>query len=171
MKDNITLYEAIELRAEMEARIKTMELLRPEREERGIFRGSDTEVQPASGFDLVSIEAQIENLKTLRRKINAVIQEANHKTRVGADGQTFSLAEALELRKETNENIGRLSTELRNAAWLRVIHKEERDVVRSPSRSFELVMKLLEEHRIRFRSLVGAIHDANHQTRINFYEK
>ena len=171
MKNNITLYEAIELSAEMGARIQRMESLRPEREERGFFRDSDAEVQAALGFDLASIEAEIERFKMLRRKLNAVIQEANHKIKVEADCQTLSLAEALELRKETNENIGRLSAELRHAAWLRVIHKEERDVVRNPTRSFELVKNLLEEHRLRFRSLVAAIHDANHQTSVNFYEQ
>lgn len=167
-KGKLPLYEAIELRAEMEARIKTMEALRPERESRGLFREHDEETQPAPGFDLVKIESEIEELKARRRRLNAIIQEANHRTTLQADDRTLTLAEALELRKETNVDIGRFANELRDAAWLRVIHKEERDVVRQSPRSFELIMDALEGRRLLFRRLITAIHDANHRTVVEF---
>lgn len=167
----IPLYGAIELRAEMDARIKTMESLRPEGEGRGLFRERDTETQPAPDFDLAKIEAEIEHFKRRRRRLNAVIQEANHRTFVEADGRTLTLAEALELRKETHADIGRLATELRDAAWLRVIHKEERDVVRNSPRSFGLIMELLEGRRLLFRNLVAAVHDANHRTLIDYHNE
>jgi hypothetical protein len=167
----LPLYEAVELRAEMEARIKTLESLRPEGEGRGLFRERDAETQPAPGFDLASIETGIEFLKARRRRLNALIQEANHRTIVDADGRALTLAEALELRKETNADIGRLATELRDAAWLRIIHKEERDVVRNPPRSFSLIMELLEGRRRLFRRLVKAIHEANHRTILNFRDE
>lgn len=165
----LPLYEAVELRSEMEARIKTMESLRAENEGRGLFRERDTETRPAPGFDLARIETEIDHLKACRRRLNAVIQEANHRTLVEADGRTLTLAEALELRKETNADIGRLAMELREAAWLRVIHKEERDVVRSSPRTFGFIIELLEARRLLFRRLITAIHDANHQAVVDFH--
>lgn len=167
----LPLYEAIELRSEMDVRIKTMEGLRPEREERGLFRERDAEVQPAADFNLAVVEAEIERLKANRRRLNAVIQQVNHQTAVKVDDSEFTLAEALELRKETNKDIGRLANELNEAAWLRVIHKEERDVVRNPQRPFKTIMDLLEERRILFRQLVTAIHEANHRTIVQFSGK
>lgn len=170
-EEELPLYEAVELRSEMEARIKTMESLRPEQESRGFFRERETEIQPAPGFDLAKIEAEIERLKAQRRRLNAAIQEANHRTTVKVDDRTLTLAEALELRKETNADIGRLASELRDAAWLRVIHKEERDVVRNSPRSFDFISQTLEERRLLFRRLITSIHDANHQTVVNFHSK
>lgn len=164
----LPLYEAVELRAEMDARIKTLEALRPEREGRGLFREHDEETQPAPGFDLVKIESEVEQLKARRRRLNAIIQEANHRTVVETDDRKLTLAEALELRKETNADIGRFANELKDAAWLRVIHKEERDVVRQSPRSFGLVMDFLERRRLLFRRLITAIHDANHRTVVEF---
>lgn len=58
----LPLYEAIELRSEMDARIKTMESLRPEREDRSLFRERDAEVQPAADFDLTAVEAEVDPL-------------------------------------------------------------------------------------------------------------
>lgn len=171
MAGKIPLYEAIELRAEMDARIKTMESLRPEREGRLLYRERDGETQPAPDFDLVDVEEKIERLKRRRRRLNALIQEANHRTRVEMDDHVLTLAEALEFRKETNSDIGRLSNELHDAAWLRVIHKEERDVVRNAPRSFKIVMDFLEERRLLFRRLVTAIHEANHRTIVEFYNE
>lgn len=168
MREKLPLYEAIELRAETEARIKTLEALRPDRGGRSFLRDRDEETQTSPGFDLARIEEEIEELKTRRRRLNAVIQEANHKTTIKNDDHTLTLAEALELRKETNADIERLATELREAAWLRIIHKEERDVVRNPPRSFGVVMDLLESRRLIFRRLIKAIHEVNHKTIVIF---
>jgi hypothetical protein len=167
-KEKVPLYAAIELRAEMEARIKTLESLRPQREGRFLYRERDEETQPAPDFDLANIESELEQLKASRRRLNAVIQEANHKTSIKNDNLTLTLAEALELRKETNTDIGRLATELHDAAWLRIIHKEERDVVKNSPRSFKKISDSLEERRLLFRRLIRAIHEANHQVSIEF---
>jgi hypothetical protein len=80
-KSNIYLYEAIELRAEYDARIQTFKSLLPEarqNRDRLSFRG-DAEMrhQPVAAFSIEAVREELNKLAVKKRKLNNAIQRAN----------------------------------------------------------------------------------------------
>lgn len=174
-KNNLFLYEAIELRAEYDARIKTLRGLLPESREnrdRTLFRGDDgVKRRPVRAFDTTECREELGTLSMKRRKLNNAIQRANFDTRVNAGGQEMSLAEALELRKSVNERIGELTAQLVEAAYERIVHKESRDIVESPDRDYLEVRQALEDKRRLFRELNRGLRAAAYETRVDFKDE
>jgi len=119
-KNNIYLYEAIELRAEYEARITTLKSLLPEaRENRDRFsfrRDDETKYRPVANFSVDEVREELRNMENKKRKLNNAIQYANFENHITVSGQEMNLAEALELRKSVNGQIGELSTQLVSSA-------------------------------------------------------
>ncbi|MFQ5633212.1 MAG: hypothetical protein ACE5I1_30975 [bacterium] len=72
-RNNLFLYEAIELRAEYDARIKTLKSILPEnRKSRDTFSycsNDDVKLRPASGFDVDGIRYGIKKLEFKLRKL------------------------------------------------------------------------------------------------------
>jgi chromosome segregation ATPase len=156
-KNNLFLFEAIELRAELDARLKTLEALLPEAREnrdRFAFRRDDAErVRPVASFDVAECRAEIAALEGKKRKLNNAIQRANFERRITVASEEMSLSEALDLRKSINQRIGELTSQLREAAYERIVYKEERDIVEPPDRDFGEVRQTLDERRRLFRDL------------------
>ena len=105
------------------------------------------------------------------RKLNNAIQRANFDGRLTVDGEQLTLSEVLEFRKSVNEKIGELSTQLANAAYERVVYKEERDIVEPPEVSYEQARRQLEEQRLLFRALNRALRAAAHVIVIEFKDE
>ena len=172
---NLYLFEAIELRAEYDARIKLLRSLLPEgRETRSRFsfrRDDEVRYVPAVGFDAGNVRRELDTLNVKKRKLNAAIQKVNFDTVIEIAGDQMNLGEALELRKSVNERIGELSTQLSNAAYDRVLYKEKRDIVEKPDLSYEEAHRMLEEKRHSFRMLNRALRAAAHAVTVAFKDE
>jgi hypothetical protein len=169
------LYEALELRAEYDHKIGLLEkLARPEHAKRGSWGTLDRDgpdLVPAPGFDLKASEETVARLRVRRMKLNEAIQVANFRAEIDLDGERISLARALELRKALKEELERHSSQTVEAAYTRVIHKEERDIVKEPPRRFEASYGDFESTLARLRRLVTALHRANHLVTVAFRDE
>jgi hypothetical protein len=174
-KNNIYLYEAIELRAEYDARIQTLKSLLPEarqNRDRLSFRG-DGEVRhrPVAAFSVDAVREELSKLAVKKRKLNNAIQRANFDNKITVNGQEMNLAEALELRKAVNEQIGEANTQLVASAYERVIYKEGRDIVEGPEVEYAKAVKALEEKRLLFRELNRKLRAAAYEIAIDFKDE
>src|SRR5919109_3725237 len=102
-KNRLLLYEALELRAEYDARIKTLKDCLPEtKQNRGrlnFLRDEEGMYRPSPDFSVAEAREQLRKLEVKRRKLNSAIQQANFQHRVHFRGDTLTLNEALEMRK------------------------------------------------------------------------
>jgi hypothetical protein len=169
------LYEALELRALYDHKIGLLEkLARPDQARRaswGVLDKDGADLVPAPGFDLKASEDTAARLRVRRMKLNEAIQVANFRAEIDLDGERISLARALELRKALREELERHSSQTVEAAYTRVIHKEERDIVKEPPRGFESSYGEYERTLERLRRLVTAIHQANHLVTVAFRDE
>jgi hypothetical protein len=173
--DTLRLYEALELRAEYDARLKTLKDCLPEsrRESRRYHfdREEQSRSRPSPDFDLAQVRQQLKSLEFRRRKLNTAIQEANFQHQVEFGGEPLRLSEALELRKGLNTQLGELHTQLVEAAYQRVIYKEDRDIVEDSERSYSDCAAALEEARLSFRALNRAIRAAAFAVSVDFQDE
>jgi hypothetical protein len=171
---NLFLFEPIELRAEYDARIKTLKGLLPEaRENRGrlMFREDEVRRRPVPTFDVGKTREDLGALSARKRKLNDAIQRANFDHRIMVGGEETSLSQALEFRKSVNEEIGELTAAMTEAAYERIIHKEERDIVETPERSYADVRRALEEKRLLFRELNRKLRAAAYEVTVRFRDE
>jgi len=101
--ERLKLYEALELRSELDARIKTIKDCLPEARQnrKGLFSfREDGNRRPSPEFDVVAARAGLKRLELRRRKLNSAIQHANFQHRIEHDGDSMTLSEALVVRKE-----------------------------------------------------------------------
>lgn len=174
-RQTIRLFEALELRSEYDARIKTLRDSMPEtrRKRRDSYLSDDRagSFQPADGFDPSNARELLSKVEFKRRKLNAAIQQANfaHQLHVGDD--EFSLTEALDARKQLNNRLGEMHTEAVESAWARVIHKEERDIVEPGPVPYAEATQRLDEARVEFRQLNRAIRSASFEVEVEFSDE
>jgi hypothetical protein len=174
-KNRLFLYEALELRAEYDARIKTLKECLPEaKQNRGRFallRDEEGRYRPSPDFSVAETREQLRKLEIKRRKLNSEIQQANFQHRIHFRGDTLTLSEALEIRKGLNERIGELHTQIVNSAYQRVIYKEDRDIVEPNELSYAQCVKNLEEARLAFRELNRKIRAAALEVVVGFLDE
>lgn len=176
-KGNIFLYEALELRGEFDGRIKTLKESLPENRygnDGGSalrWGGDISKAVPAPDVDAAALRAQLKALEYKRRKLNAAIQEANFRNTVLVQNETLTIAEALELRKEKRDSIAELHRRATSAAFVRVIHKEDRDIREEPPFRFTEVFGELGDARRSFRALNRALRRASFHTAIDFRDE
>ncbi len=174
-KRRLFLYEALELRAEYDARIKTIKNCLPEtrqnRDKYFLSREDDGRRRPSLEFDLEEARKQLRKLEVKRRKLNSAIQEANFKHRIDIAGDAINLNEALETRKGLNEQIGELHAQVVSSAYQRVIYKEGRDIVEENEMSYTESVKNLEEARLTFRKLNRRLRKASFETSVEFEDE
>jgi len=169
--ERLKLYEALELRAELEARIKAVRDCLPEvRKNRDRFYSlrEDGNRRPSPDFDPAAARERLKRLELRRRKLNTAIQQANFQHRVEHDGEPMTLSEALEARKRLNESIGELHAQLVASAWQRVIYKEDRDIVEENEVSYAECSERLEAARLAFRSLNRGLRAASFGVTVDF---
>ena len=174
-KNRLYLYEALELRAEYDARVKTLKDCLPEarqnrrrvsfgREEEGVYR-------PDPDFNVKEARGQLRKLEIKRRKLNSAVQQSNFQHRIDFRGDTITLSEALEIRKGLNEQIGEIHTQVVSSAYQRVIYKEDRDIVESSELPYVECVKNLEEARLAFRELNRKIRAASFEIVVDFQDE
>lgn len=172
-KGNLYLFEAIELRNEYDRHINLLENILYDSDKAGSFlRSSEEEVkEPAKDFHQQEIEDKLKKIQTKRVKLNQAIQESNFTNRIKLDGDEISVAEALEIRKNLLSEIDSLKERIKNSAYKKIIHKEERDIVREPKHSFAEVYNEYTVKLFKYRELVNMIHIANHENEVKFKEE
>ncbi len=170
----LRLFEALELRAEYDARIKTLtECLPEKRENRGRFliREDDVVTRPAPGFDPSKVRQEIASLEQKRRKLNAAIQETNFRNTLELEGRPQSLAEALDVRKGLNTRIGELHALVTSAAWERVIYKEGRDIIQQSHLDYAGCAADLDRARLDFRELNRKLRTASFTLEVDYRDE
>jgi len=175
INNKLFLYEALELRAEYDARIKTQKDCLPEtKQQRGrfIYTHDDTGMyRPSPDFSLSEAREQLGQLEIKRRKLNSAIQQANFTHSFVFHGDTISLSEALEMRKGLNGQIGELHTQAVKAAYQRVIYKEDRDIVEPSEVSYAASAAQLDNARRAFRELNRQIRAATFAVVVDFQDE
>lgn len=169
----LKLYEALELRAEYDARIRTLKDCLPEtRENRGWLRSmrDDGHRRPSAEFDLGEARQEVKRLELVRRKLNMAIQQANFRHQVEHGGDSITLSEALEARKALNEEIGELHDQVVKSAWQRVIYKEDRDIVEEPEMPYGESVERLDQARLAFRDLNRKLRAASFESTVDFHD-
>jgi hypothetical protein len=171
----LKLFEALELRSEYDARLKTLKDCLPEAKRNrdwGLRSLRDDENRrPSPELDVAATRAEVRRLEVKRRKINTAIQQANFGHRVTVDGDSISLSEALEARKAINERIGELHAQVVSAAWQRVIYKEDRDIIEESELSYEECTRQLDDARLAFRELNRKLRTATFEVTVDFRDE
>lgn len=171
-KNNLFIYEAIELRQEYDKYIKVLEnLIEEKRGKRDFLSREEYELQPAKDFDVKLIQEKLQKLQTKRVKLNQELQLTNLKTKLNYDGKEITLSEALEIRKNLIKDINILSDKLSESAYVKIIHKEERDIIIEPKQKFNDVYQNYENLLKKSRELNQEIHRINHTEAVNFKEE
>ena len=174
-KRKLFIYEALELRGEYDARIKTIKDTLPEtrqnRDRLFYTRDDDGRRRPSPDFDMAEVRRQLRKLEVKRRKLNSAIQQANFNSRFDYRGESINLNEALETRKSLNEQIGELHTQVVNSAYEKVIYKEGRDIVEENELSYTNSVNDLDYARLAFRELNRKLRKASFETLIEFEDK
>ena len=169
------LYEALELRSEYDARIKTLKDCLPESRQnrnRLSFGRDDEGIRRASAdFDAVSARKDLRTIEIKRRKLNNSIQKANFNNLIDFHGDSINLTEALEMRKALNEQIGELHNQVISSSYQKVIYKEGRDIVEENEISYKDADKGLEEARLAFRELNRKLRLASFETVVDFQDE
>jgi len=171
---NLYLFEAIELRKEYDRHIKLMEELLAEEDNRneGLFRSQEEdEKEPAPGFDAKKIEMELKKLKVKRMKLNQAIQEANFKYQIDINGESITIAEALDVRKNLLDDLKSIAQRVIGSAYKRIIYKEKRDIVKNPRQPFQKVYDSYADTLDKIRHIITSIHIANHNNIVAFREE
>jgi len=173
--DQLLLYEALELRAEYESRIKTLQDCLPEAQKSsnrfGFNRDDQVVKRPSADFDPSVVRKTVKNLEYKHRKLNSAVQVSNFTTTIEYDGDKINLNEALELRKSINDQIAQLHTQVVDSAYQRVIYKEGRDIVEENPISYQDASAELEQARMNFRELNRKLRRASFDTVVPFKDE
>ena len=137
-RENLCLFEAIELRNEYDRHIGLVKKLLAVKSyqsngEEEYYRGSvsksfDVENKPADGFDPKELELKLKKLETKRLKLNMAIQSANFSSKIVFNGEEICITEALEIRKKLQSGFDDKSKCVMDSAHKQIIHKEKRDI-------------------------------------------
>lgn len=173
-KKTLYLYEALELRSEYDARIKTLKDCLPESKQnrdKFSFTRDDGIRRPSPDFDVASARKDLRKIEIKRRKLNSSIQRANFNHFITFNGDSINLSEALEMRKALNEQIGEFHNQVVTSSYLRVIYKEGRDIVEENEISYADAVKNLEQARLAFRELNRKLRLASFETLADFQDE
>jgi len=173
-KKTLYLYEALELRSEYDARIKTLKDCLPESKQnrdRFSFTRDDGIRRPSPDFDAASARNELRKIENKRRKLNSSIQQANFNHFINFNGDSINLSEALEMRKALNEQIGEFHNQVVTSSYQKVIYKEGRDIVEENEISYTDAVKNLEQARLAFRELNRKLRLASFETLTDFQDE
>ena len=173
-KKTLYLYEALELRSEYDARIKTLKDCLPESKQnrdRFSFTRDDGIRRPSPDFDVASARKDLRKIEIKRRKLNSSIQRANFNHFINFNGDSINLSEALEMRKALNEQIGEFHNQVVTSSYQKVIYKEGRDIVEENAISYTDAVKNLDQGRLAFRELNRKLRLASFETLADFQDE
>jgi len=173
-KKTLYLYEALELRSEYDARIKTLKDCLPESKQNRdsfSFTLDDLIRRPSPDFDVASARKDLRKIEIKRRKLNSSIQRANFNHFITFNGDSINLSEALEMRKALNEQIREFHNQVVTSSYQKVIYKEGRDIVEENEISYADAVKNLEHARLAFRELNRKLRLASFETLADFQDE
>lgn len=171
-KLNLLIYEALELRNEFDRRIRALEGLTGEKKkERSFLSRDEDELQYAKDFNVESVQEKLKKLQTKRVKLNQELQAANMKAKITYNGSALTLSESLEVKKNLMKDIDILGEKLSDAAFMKVIHKEGRDIVKKPKQKFQEAYRRYDDALVKLRMLNREIHKINHKETVNFKDE
>lgn len=173
-KNNLILFEAIELRNLYDRQIKLLDKLSWEGSDKSdrIFGNSrEEEKEPADDFNSKEMDKQLKSIQTKRVKLNQAIQRTNYENSIEYLGEKVTIAEALEIRKNLISDLEAISNRVQNSAYNRILHKEERDIVHKPKHSFQSVYDEFNVKLKSLRDLINMIHRINHQAIVQFKDE
>lgn len=173
-KKTLYLYEALELRSEYDARIKTLKDCLPESKQnrdRFSFTQDDGIRRSSPDFDAASARNELRKIENKRRKLNSSIQRANFNHFIKFNKDSINLSEALEMRKALNEQIGEFHNQVVTSSYQKVIYKEGRDIVEENEISYTDAVKNLEQARLAFRELNRKLRLASFETLTDFQDE
>ena len=172
-KGSLYLFEAIELRSEYDRQIKLLEEVLGEegRKSDSFLRSREEDIKaPSKDFHPKEIEEELKKIQTKRVKLNQAIQEANFYLRIKFNGEEITITEALEVRKNLNDELKTAMDKVKSSAYKTIIHKEERDIVREPKHSFTETYGEFKKKLLNLREVENMIHIANHNNTVKFRE-
>jgi len=173
-KKTLYLYEALELRSEFDARIKTLKDCLPEskqNKDRFSFTRDDGIRRPSPDFDVASARKDLRKIEIKRRKLNSSIQRANFNHFISFNRDSINLGEALEMRKALNEQIGEFHNQVVTSSYQKLIYKEGRDIIEENEISYTDAVKNLEQARLAFRELNRKLRLASFETLTDFQDE
>ena len=173
-KGNLYLFEAIELRNEYDHHIKLLQSLIEKSEDkrnRYFSQNDDEDKEAAADFNQKKLEENLKKLQTKRVKLNQEIQAANFRGQIDYEGEKISIAETLELRKNLLADKEAISQRVCNSAYNRIIHKEERDIVRKPEHGFKKSYDEFKNILKKGKTIANQIHIINHTTVVKFKDE
>jgi hypothetical protein len=173
-KGNLYLFEAVELRNEYDRHIKLLQGVTKEsdsKRDRFFSETEDEDREPVADFEQKKLEERLKKLQTKRVKLNQEIQIANFKAQIDYNGEKISIAESLEVRKNLIADREAMSQRVFNSVYKRVIHKEERDIVRKPKCPFKKAYEEFQDSLKKLRHVVNQIHTVNHTAIVNFKDE
>lgn len=163
------LFKALEVRSEYRRKRDILESVLDGGTGSGLRRSEGQSV-PTDAFKQSrdDFEEELSALKQKEAKLNRTIQRANLENRVDVNGDTITLNEALERRKELDQTIKDLKNKLHEARNKKVLHKDSRDVEIEPDHNFNDTYEKLQEAIVEYRVLRETIHEANHNIEIDW---
>jgi len=191
VKNNLYLYEAIELRREFELRKKILNnLLSKQVENSRVMNDSDrlsrsyftyryrrsekqidNKLIPIPELDISKIRKNIRKLEFKWGKLNNAIQKINHTLKLEINNESMTLAEALDLRKYTHKRIDQLRNELNRLTFGKIIYKEGRNVEVFPDGSFKETEEELEFNMLLYRELTRKTRKISFETTVQFKDE
>ncbi|MFW6009000.1 MAG: hypothetical protein ACOCP8_07030 [archaeon] len=171
-KNNLYLYEALELRGEYKSRLNALNSLLPENQGGSygmLNNGGNT--KPVDKLDVKKIREEIKSLEFKQRKLNNAIQEANFNNKININNEDIKIVDALSYRNMVDKKIGELVNKLSDSAYYKIIHKENRTIEEDPILSYEDISKELEENRLIFRNLNRCLRKASFEILIDFKDE
>jgi hypothetical protein len=171
----LRLYEALELRAEYDARVSTikdcLENARGKSERASLWREDEGKRRPSPDFDANAEREAVRKLEFKRRKLNSAVQKANYETQIEFEGQQVNLLEALDVRKALNRELAELKGQLVAAASQTVIYKEDRDIVEDSDIPYTECRSALDKARVTFRELNRKLRRASFETVVDYQDE
>ena len=125
----------------------------------------------APDVNFLVLRKQLRALDRKRLMLNAAIQKANFENEVEIRGERMSLARALEERKAADRLIGELHELAVRSAFVRVVYKEERDIVEGTDTPFGATFAELDAARRDFRELNRVLRGASFRIVIDFRDE
>lgn len=171
---HLYLFEAMELRHDYDRHIKALETIvgaKSKHDRLFSTREEEDDREPADDVDLTVLQQTLKAMQSKRVKLNQAIQKANFNYEIDYEGDKISLAEALEVRKALLSDHETLSQRLSSSAYKRIVHKEERDIVRASKYPFHITYPEFQTALKKLRQLLIQIHQANHRQTVDFRDE
>ena len=173
-KNNLYLYEALLLRNEYDYEISIITKLNEsfdKKEKHNYYSATAPKKEAVKEFDANVLEEHLAKLRIKRLKLNEEIQKINFETQIKYRGNSVSLAQALEIRKQLLNDYSRIQDRVVDSSHKNLIYKEERTIIEEPRYSYKESYEKFRNWLVEWRQLLTKIQEANHKTIVKFKDE